>query len=74
MECSIFPNKQTIGDTMEEVSNKKIGLIAGYEPNRISLYILLLTSGREDDLMEVLYKDMEQYKINPNNKGESNGN
>jgi len=59
---------------MAEVDNKKIGLIAGYEPNRISLYILLLHSGRQDELLEILYKDMEQYKINPNNKGESNDN
>ena len=50
----------------EEVTSKKRGLIAGYEPNRISLYILLLHSGREDELLELLYKDMEQYKINPN--------
>ena len=50
------------------------GLINGYEPNRISFYILLLMSGREDELMKVLYKDMEKYKINPNNKGESNDN
>ena len=59
---------------MPEVDNKKIGLIAGYEPNRISLYILLLHSNREEELLEILYKDMEKYKINPNNKGESNGN
>ena len=43
-------------------STKKIGLIAGYEPNRISLYILMLTTGRLEELMEVLYKDMEKYK------------
>ena len=50
------------------------GLIKGYEPNRISFYITLLVSGREDDLLEVLYKDMQEYKINPNNnKGENNG-
>ena len=50
------------------------GLIHGYEPNRISLYILLLMSNREDELLEILYKDMEPYKINPNNnKGENNG-
>ena len=50
----------------------KQGLVNGYKPNRISLYILLLMSNREDELLEILYKDMEQYKINPNNKGESN--
>ena len=54
-------------------SRMKQGLVSGYKPNRISLYILLLMSSREDELLEVLYKDMEQYKINPNNKGESNG-
>ena len=40
----------------------KIGLIAGYKPNRISLYILMLNAGRLDELMECLYKDMEEYK------------
>ena len=49
------------------------GLIKGYKPNRISFYIMLLMASREDELLEVLYKDMEQYKINPN-KGESNEN
>ena len=43
-------------------STKGRGLIAGYEPNRISLYILMLNSGRIDELGEVLWKDMEKYK------------
>ena len=43
-------------------TDKPIGLVAGYKPNRISLYILMLSSGRIDDLMDVLYKDMEKYK------------
>ena len=48
---------------LEEVKEtKKIGLIAGYKPNRISLYILLIQTGRINELLEVLYKDMEQYK------------
>ena len=38
------------------------GLIAGYKPNRISLYILLLSVGRLEDLSEILYKDMQKYK------------
>ena len=46
----------------EQMTKKKRGLIAGYKPNRISLYILLLTSGRLDDLADILYKDMEKYK------------
>jgi len=40
------------------------GLIAGYEPNRISWYIMLLTTNRLDMLMDTLYKDMEEFKIN----------
>ena len=44
------------------------GLIAGYKPNRLSLYILLLTTGRDDELMKTLYKDMEEYKIDNNNR------
>ena len=48
---------------LEEVKEtKKIGLIAGYKPNRISLYILLIQTGRISEIVEVLYKDMEQYK------------
>ena len=57
---------------MEEVTNKERGLVAGYEPNRMSLYILLLASDRLDELADILYKDMEQYKINPNNKEKCN--
>ena len=44
------------------MSDKKIGLISGYKPNRISLYILLLTTNRLQELFDVLYKDMEKYK------------
>ena len=47
---------------MAENAGKR-GLIAGYKPNRISLYILMLTTGRHEELMKVLYKDMEEYKI-----------
>ena len=46
----------------------KRGLIAGYKPNRLSLYILLLTTGRDDELMKTLYKDMEEYKIDNTNR------
>jgi hypothetical protein len=52
----------------EVVSNKKIGLIAGYEPNRISLYIMLLECGRIEYLREALWKDMEKYKIKQTTK------
>ena len=47
---------------MKVVSDKR-GLIAGYKPNRITLYILMLSSGRYKELMEVFYKDMEEYKL-----------
>jgi len=40
------------------------GLIEGYKPNRISWYIMLLTTNRLDMLMDTLYKDMEEFKIN----------
>ena len=56
---------------MEEIeSTKGKGLIAGYEPNRLSLYILLLQTDRLDMLQDTLWKDMEQYKI----KGDTDGN
>ena len=48
---------------MEVVSNEKRGLIAGYKPNRISLYILMLTTGRHNLLKNLLYEDMEEYKL-----------
>ena len=54
----------------EEIPEKeKRGLVAGYKPNRISLYILMLGSGRLDELMDLFYKDMKEYKI----EGEKNG-
>ena len=53
----------------EVVGEEKRGLIAGYKPNRISLYILMLGSGRLDELMDVFYKDMAVYKL----EGEKNG-
>ena len=42
--------------------NKKIGLISGYKPNNISLYILLLEANRIDMLRNKLYEDMKIYK------------
>lgn len=50
-------------ENTQDSTQEKIGLIAGYKPNRISLYILMLVSGRYDDLMDCLYRDMEEYKI-----------
>ena len=50
-------------EKMTEIKGKKIGLIKGYEPNRLSLYILMLESRRLDELYTLLWKDMEKYKI-----------
>ena len=46
---------------------EKRGLVAGYKPNRISLYLLLLNTGRTDELDKVLWEDMEKYKEEDNN-------
>ena len=55
---------------MEEIeSTKGKGLIAGYEPNRLSVYILMLQTDRLDMLRDTLWADMEKYKI----KGDADG-
>ena len=46
----------------EVPGTSKRGLIAGYKPNRISWYIMLLTTNRLDMLMDTLFKDMMKYK------------
>lgn len=46
-----------------EIKDKKRGLIDGYEPNRISLYLALLNTGRYDDLDRLLWNDMEKHKV-----------
>ena len=49
---------------MKEIeSTKGKGLIAGYEPNRLSFYILLLQTQRIEELHQALWHDMENYKI-----------
>jgi|TARA_Y100000310_G_scaffold29525_1_gene28040 hypothetical protein len=48
---------------MPEMPDAERGLIAGYKPNRLSLYILLLVTGRQEELYEMLYDDMGKYKI-----------
>jgi hypothetical protein len=47
---------------MTDTKQSGVGIIAGFKPNRLSLYILLLSTNRLDKLMDTLYKDMEQYK------------
>ena len=38
------------------------GLFAGYKPNRLSFYLLMLSSGRSDELYNVIMKDMQKYR------------
>jgi hypothetical protein len=51
---------------MTDTKQSGVGIIAGFKPNRLSLYILLLSTNRLDELMNTLYKDMEQYKEDNN--------
>ena len=51
---------------------EKLGLITGYKPNRIALYMMLLVAGRSETLMEFLYNDMERYKIDAITKDDIN--
>ena len=60
-------------DFEEIKETKKRGLIAGYEPNRISLYIMFLVAGRNDELLDLLYNDMEEHKIDGVTQEEVNG-
>ena len=46
-----------------KTSEDDMGLIHGYKPNRISLYIVLLNANRLEELNDLLYRDMEEYKI-----------
>ena len=39
------------------------GLCSGYVPNRLSLYLLMLNSGRLKELESCIIKDMEKYRI-----------
>ena len=47
---------------VKESKKQKDGIIVDYKPNRIALYILLLNTGRLEDLNEVLHKDMEVFR------------
>jgi len=49
--------------SIERQPKKEEGLFAGYEPNRLSLYLLMISAGRTNELYDVILKDMEQYKI-----------
>lgn len=46
------------------MDKNKRGLHYGYKPNRISLYLLMIDTGRIDELRNILYDDMEKHRIN----------
>ena len=48
---------------MTEHKTKGVGIYAGFKPNRISFYLLLLQTGRIDELEDTMFKDMEEYRI-----------
>ena len=49
--------------SIEREPKEERGLFAGYKPNRLSLYLLMISAGRSNELYDVILKDMEQYKI-----------
>ena len=54
-----------IVDVLKVIKNtkkKEMGLIAGYKPNLISKYLVLHMSGRNDEMISQMWKDMEKYK------------
>ena len=55
---------KTDKSNMEVVSDERLGLVADYKPNRISLYILLLGCGRHKQLVDLLYEDEKRFKMN----------
>jgi len=56
---------ETAKEPFEVVKETKesVGLFHGYKPNRLSIYLILLQSGRHDECYDVIYKDMAKYKI-----------
>ncbi len=48
------------------------GLYAGYKPNRLSLYLLMIRTDRIEELYNVIYKDMKKFliPINESTEGE----
>ena len=49
--------------SIEREPKEEKGLFAGYKPNRLSFYLLMISSRRVDELYDVILRDMEQYKI-----------
>ncbi len=45
------------------------GLIAGFVPNPISVYIILMWAGRTEDAMAKMWADMEKHYADPENEG-----
>ena len=49
--------------SIERKPKEERGLFSGYKPNRLSLYLLMISAGRSNELYDVILKDMKQYKI-----------
>jgi hypothetical protein len=62
-----FLTKEAGDESWDELIQRKDaeerGLIAGYKPNNLSRYLVLYLSDRTDEMIELLWKDMEEYKI-----------
>ena len=50
-------------NNIERQPKEERGLFAGYKPNRLSLYLLMISAGRTNELYDVILTDMEQYKL-----------
>jgi len=55
------------------MDEKKRGLHYGYKPNRISLYLLMIDTGRIDELRNTLYDDMEKFRLTEKEMKELDG-
>ena len=64
-----MPKKKVMitDDIKTKYAQTEHGVYHGYKPNRLSLYLLYLNTGRYDDLRECLVKDMEKYRIENSN-------
>jgi len=55
------------------MNKNKRGLHYGYKPNKLSLYLLLIDTGRIEELRNTLYDDMEKFRMSENEMRELDG-
>jgi len=55
------------------MNKNKRGLHYGYKPNKLSLYLLLIDTGRIEELRNTLYDDMEKFRMNEDEMRELDG-